>query len=363
MAIAAAAGPSAYWYLTRATGTITLILLTVSVALGVANVRRIRTQALPRFVLDAIHRNASLLAVAFLFVHIATSVLDTFAPIRVIDAIAPFGSSYRPIWLGLGTVASDLLIAVALTSVVRRRLGYGAWRATHWLAYASWPIAVVHGLGTGSDAKTSWLLVITAACLIVVIVAVVARATAGWPAHPAARMSALTASALVPIGLLVWLPSGPLAAGWARRAGTPSSLVTRAAATAAPTTGSPARSASSTFSAQVSGTVHQGQAGGGLVVVDIPLSVQGQRLSSLSFRIAGEPVDGGGVQMTSSRVTLGPGSDPRAYRGVITALEGTNIEAVVRDRSGARLTLVAQLQIDQGSGSVTGTVSSRPGGA
>src|ERR1022692_17123 len=125
------AGPSPFWYLTRATGTVTLILLTLSVALGVANVRRVHTTAMPRFVVDAIHRNASLLAVAFLAVHIATSLFDGFAPIALLDVIIPFRAAYRPLWLGFGAVAFDLLIAVAITSLLRRRLGFRAWRATH----------------------------------------------------------------------------------------------------------------------------------------------------------------------------------------------------------------------------------------
>jgi methionine sulfoxide reductase heme-binding subunit len=236
IAAAATAGPSAYWYLTRGTGVIALILLTVSIAIGVADVRRMRTATVPRFVIDAVHRNASLLAVVFLFVHIVTSLLDSFAPIKLIDAIVPFGSAYRPLWLGLGAIAFDLMIAVALTSVLRRRLGYGVWRTTHWLAYASWPIAVIHGLGTGSDTTTSWMLVITGVSVIVVIVAVIARVTDGWPAHAGARMTALTALALMLVGLVVWLPSGPLAPGWAKRAGTPRSLLSSSATSATTST-------------------------------------------------------------------------------------------------------------------------------
>src|SRR5438309_1102165 len=124
MVARAAAGPSAYWYLTRGTGTIALVLLTLSVALGVANVRRLRSENVPRFVVDAVHRNVSLLAVAFLLAHIITSLLDGYAPLKVADVIVPFVSSYRPLWLGLGAVAFDLLIAVVITSLLRRRFGY-----------------------------------------------------------------------------------------------------------------------------------------------------------------------------------------------------------------------------------------------
>ena len=88
---------------------------------------------------------------AFLALHILTSVLDSFAPISLLDAFIPFAGSYRPFWLGLGAVAFDLLLAVTITSLLRQRIGFTSWRAIHWLTYASWPIALVHGLGTGSD--------------------------------------------------------------------------------------------------------------------------------------------------------------------------------------------------------------------
>jgi methionine sulfoxide reductase heme-binding subunit len=220
-----AVGPSTYWYLTRSTGAVSLILLTLSVALGVAGVSRFSSPRWPRFVLDSLHRNVSLLALAFLVVHILTAVLDSFAPISLTDAIIPFGGSYRPFWLGLGAIAFDLLLAVALTSMVRRRLGYGAWRATHWLAYACWPISVLHGLGTGSDVKNTWLLALNIACVGVVALAVGVRAIAGWPDHARIRGAALGATAVFSLFLVLWLPGGPLGGGWAQRSGTPSSLL------------------------------------------------------------------------------------------------------------------------------------------
>jgi sulfoxide reductase heme-binding subunit YedZ len=218
-------GPSAYWYLTRSTGTVALILLTLSVALGVAGVSRLQRPRWPRFVLDALHRNVSLLALAFLVVHILTAVLDSFASISIADAIVPFIGSYRPFWLGLGAVAFDLLLAVALTSVVRRRLGYGVWRATHWLAYACWPIALLHGLGTGSDVQSAWLLALSIGCVLVVALAVGVRAISGWPEHARMRATAIGATAVFALFLVLWLPGGPLGHGWAQRSGTPTSLL------------------------------------------------------------------------------------------------------------------------------------------
>jgi sulfoxide reductase heme-binding subunit YedZ len=370
MIATAAVGPTAFWYLTRGTGAVSLILLTLSVVLGVANVRRVSTDAVPRFVLDAVHRNSSLLALTFVVIHIATSLLDGFAPIRLIDVIVPFHAAYRPLWLGFGAVAFDLLVAVALTSVLRRRLGYRLWRATHWAAYACWPVALVHGLGTGSDTKTIWMLAITGGCVIVTIAAAVARITAGWPDHAGARLTAMIASAAVPVGLLVWLPGGPLAAGWAARAGTPKSLLSP---TAAPASTGPGQGASATgaagpaagappaFTAPVSGTVREGELASGLVEVDISITAAGQDLSATDIRIIGQSLRGGGVAMTTSRVTLGTGSEPTLYQGRVTALTGTNIEARVKNANGAVVTLLARLQINPSTGTASGTLNAAPG--
>jgi sulfoxide reductase heme-binding subunit YedZ len=228
----AAAGPSAYWYLTRSTGAMALLLLTFAIALGVVDVKRWSSPRWPRFVVDSLHRNVSLLAMVFLILHILTSVLDSFASIPLIDAFVPFAGSYRPFWLGLGAVSFDLLLAVTITSLLRRRVGYASWRTIHWLTYASWPIALLHGLGTGSDVKSVWLLVLSLACMAIVVAAVLARVLKGGRELVRLRGVALGGTGLFAVFLLLWLPSGPLGSEWARRSGTPTSLLghSRAAA-------------------------------------------------------------------------------------------------------------------------------------
>jgi predicted ferric reductase len=224
----ATAGPSAYWYLTRSTGAVSLLLLTLAVALGVLDVQRWSTPRWPRFVVDSLHRTVSLLAMAFMGLHILTSVLDSFAPISLTDAFVPFAGSYRPFWLGLGAVAFDLLLAVTLTSLLRQRLGFKGWRAVHWLTYASWPIALLHGFGTGSDVRGAWLMVLSVGCLAVLVAALLARVLSGWPANLPRRLAALGGTGAFALFLLVWLPGGPLGSEWARRSGTPASLLPHA---------------------------------------------------------------------------------------------------------------------------------------
>jgi predicted ferric reductase len=227
----ASLGPSIAWYLTRSTGAVSLLLLSAAVALGVADVRRFASPAWPRFVVDTLHRNVSLLALLFLVFHILTAVLDTFAPVSLLAAFVPFISPYRPFWLGLGAVAFDLLLAVILTSLLRRRVGQTTWRFVHWLVYACWPIALLHSVGTGSDVKSAWLLALAVVCLLVVLASVLARTLAGRPALAArARGLSLGAAAAFTAGFALWLPSGPLGSEWARRSGTPATLLGHGAA-------------------------------------------------------------------------------------------------------------------------------------
>ena len=136
MPLLATTTPTLYWYATRGTGAVALVLLTLGLVLGVMGPTGIRTQRWPRFVVAGLHRNVTLLAVVFVALHVVTTIVDGFAPIGFRDALIPFLSPYRPLWLGLGTVAFDLLLALVVTSMVRRRIGYRIWWIVHWLAYA-----------------------------------------------------------------------------------------------------------------------------------------------------------------------------------------------------------------------------------
>jgi len=167
------------WYTTRGAGAVTLLLLTASVALGVLTTRRWSPSGWPRFLVAGLHRNLALLTLVFLGLHILTAVVDPFTHLGWTAAVIPFASSYRPVWLGLGTIAAELLLAVVVTSLLRGVFGYAAWRAIHWLAYLSWPVALVHGLGTGTDSGSTWLRVIDAVCAAAVLTAFGARLLLG----------------------------------------------------------------------------------------------------------------------------------------------------------------------------------------
>lgn len=232
----------AMWYLTRGTGVVALVLVTASVLIGIAASLRAGGARMPRFVVAGLHRNVSLLTVAFIVVHVVTTVLDAYAPITFLDAVVPFASPYRPVWLGLGAVAFDLILALVITSLVRVRIGLKTWRGIHWFAYACFPIAAVHALGTGTDATQRWMLGITIACTALVVGAMLTRlwqvGAAQRPSMPRLRRdpvpsrryglrAAATAAVLaVPVLGALWALAGPLAPKWAQRAGTPTSKST-----------------------------------------------------------------------------------------------------------------------------------------
>jgi sulfoxide reductase heme-binding subunit YedZ len=366
-----ASSPSAYWYTTRGAGTVALVLLTASVAIGVVDFSRWQSQRWPRFAIDGVHRVVSLLAIAVVAIHVLTTVLDGFTHIGFRDAFLPFASSYRPIWLGAGALAFDLLLALAVTSLLRRRIGYRVWRLVHWAAYASWPLALVHGLGTGTDATVTWMLAISLACLGVVLGAVGWRIATAWPRGDSRRALAWSG---ITVGLAVaavWAVQGPLASNWAGRAGTPTSILT---AFSKPTDATQAATAAASpdpvaaaklgfpFSSRLSGRILQRSGGSGLVDVDIRAVLRGAADGTLEIQILGQPLGAGGVSMQSSKVSVGPAGEPLLYQGQVTALNGSEILANVSNgQDTGRLRV--RLSIDQGTRRVSGTVDGTSGGA
>jgi sulfoxide reductase heme-binding subunit YedZ len=166
------------WYTTRGAGAVSLVLLSAVVVLGLLARVRFETRGWPRFLSAAVHGDLALMTLVFLVLHIVTAVVDPFTHLGLVAAVVPFGSYYRTFWLGLGTIAFELLIAIVATSLLRRRLGARVWRAVHWLAYASWPVAVAHGIGTGTDGT---VLAIDVICVTAVGAALVWRIFAAPP--------------------------------------------------------------------------------------------------------------------------------------------------------------------------------------
>lgn len=221
VAAAAATNPSWFWYATRGLGAATLIVLTCTVVLGIVTATRWIGQSTPGFVTADLHRNLSMIALGLLAAHIITTVLDPFAHISVRDVIIPFGATYRPVWLGLGVVAAEIMVVVAATSMLRDRVGPRAWRLIHWIAYASWPVAVIHGLGTGSDARAPWLIGVVVSCVVAVVLALLTRIREGPLSTVPIRAAAAAVVAVTLVLSTRWAFGGPFQADWSAKAGTP----------------------------------------------------------------------------------------------------------------------------------------------
>jgi sulfoxide reductase heme-binding subunit YedZ len=175
------------WYAARAAGVVAYLLLTVVVLVGLTLSGR-RRLAWPRFAVEDVHRFGGLLVGVFVWIHVLAVALDTYTPFSLADLIVPFRADYRPLWTAVGVVAAELLLALALTNSLRRRIPHGLWRTLHRLNLVVWLGASAHGLGSGTDRATAWLLT-----LYLLSIASVAAATAvrlsSAPA-PARRASA-----------------------------------------------------------------------------------------------------------------------------------------------------------------------------
>ena len=184
------------WFATRGAGVVSLLLFTAVVLLGILAVMRWQSPAWPRFLSVGLHRNLALLSILFLAIHIVTAIVDPFTSLGLVAAAIPFASSYRPFGVGLGVIAVDLFLALVLSSLLRDRIGQRTWRAVHWLAYGSWPLALVHGVESGSDASTPWLVGLELVCVAAVLAAAGWRIAAGRSNR--SRLAAVAAGPALP---------------------------------------------------------------------------------------------------------------------------------------------------------------------
>jgi sulfoxide reductase heme-binding subunit YedZ len=168
------------WYAARAGGMLAYLLLTASVAVGLLLSGRARLQRWPRFALEDVHRFLGILAGTFIVVHGGALLLDHVVPFSLGRLLVPGAASYRPVWVAFGIVAAELLAALAVTNHYRRRLAHGLWRRLHMLNFAVWGLALVHGLTAGTDASTTWALVLYAGSAWLVLALLIHRISLHW---------------------------------------------------------------------------------------------------------------------------------------------------------------------------------------
>jgi sulfoxide reductase heme-binding subunit YedZ len=347
------------WYLTRGSGVVALLLLTTAMLVGALSAGRWRSERWPRFAVATVHRNVTLVALVFIAIHVTTTIVDSYAPVGLKDALVPFTSQYRPIWLGFGALAFDLLLALAISSALRRRIGYRAWRALHWSAYAAWPLALVHGLGSGSDARYGWMALLSFGCLTVVVLAVSGRLV--FSRSPGPRLAAGAATLALALGLSAWYATGPSKHGWASRAGTPKSLLKSASERRSPARELATAHALTTFSGHLDGRMSSsGPDPFGNAAVAMAMATRGREPGVVELTLWGSALDDGGLAMSRSSVTFQDAVSGTKYSGSVVELDGNLVEANVESSSGITLRLVMHLQIDSASATVTGTVDASP---
>jgi len=195
------------WYAARAAGITAYLLLSGVVLLGLTMAAKLPLARWPRFTLEDVHRFGGLLVGSFVTIHVVTVAIDSWLPFTLQSLIVPFTSRYRPLWVGLGIAAAELLVSLAVTNHYRRKLRYTFWRRAHYLNFAVWSAATVHGIGSGTDRSSPWALAVYAAAVSAVSAAVVWRAAhvrLGSRTIPAATVAAALATLLV-----VGLGTGP----------------------------------------------------------------------------------------------------------------------------------------------------------
>ncbi len=195
----------AIWYAARASGIAAYVILSVVVALGLGLGGKAQTKRWPRFSVEDIHRFGGLLVGSLITIHVATIAVDSFLPFSVINFIVPFTATYRPIWTGLGVAAAEILLALAVTNHYRKRLPYRFWRLAHYLNFAVWTLASLHGLMSGTDRGVWWLALIYGVCVAPVVMLLFWR----FGGYVLRSPRVATAGALTVVGLPL-LIIGPL---------------------------------------------------------------------------------------------------------------------------------------------------------
>jgi len=162
------------WYTTRATAIVTLILFTLVVALGSFVATRVGGTYVGRFEVNELHRSISTVAVVFLAIHVASTVVDSYVNTGVLSVFIPLTSSYRRVAVGVGAAALDLVAAVWISSLLKLRIANATWRFIHWFSWLALATALVHAYLAGTDSRHGWGL------MVLVICATVGLASALW---------------------------------------------------------------------------------------------------------------------------------------------------------------------------------------
>lgn len=273
------------WEIARVGGILAYLLASGSVLIGILLSLRVRSSRWPRFLTTELHRFVTVLALMFTAIHGVAVWIDPFTGFAAAEVLFPLASHYRPLWLAFGIVAGYLLLAVWASEYVRRWIGYAWWRRFHYVAFAVFLLATVHGLGSGSDTRQPWALGLYIACTGSVLTLTAWRLIGATRLR--VRMGALAGLAVVAVTLTAFTLVGPTQAGWNAAANNGNGSGASAAWLASHPSASarPTRSFSTDLEATFARGVLSGSFGGGF-----PGSLElgtGGSASNLSITFAG----------------------------------------------------------------------------
>jgi methionine sulfoxide reductase heme-binding subunit len=194
----------AIWYAARASGVAAYVVLSMVVCLGMTLGGKAQSRRWPRFSVEDVHRFGGLLVGSLIGVHILAIAGDSFLPFSLTQLLIPFTSTYRPLWTGLGIAAAEMLLALAITNHYRKRLPYSFWRKAHYLNFAVWTLASVHGLMSGTDRGAAWLAIIYGVAVASVLMMLV------WRFGGPRRLPRIATAGAVTVVALPLLIIGPL---------------------------------------------------------------------------------------------------------------------------------------------------------
>jgi predicted ferric reductase len=177
--------PHFFWYLARASGVVTFVLVTFSTALGLLISTRLGDRLFGRPWVFELHNFSSLLSLGFLGLHIGALLADTWTHFRVIDLLVPGTSAYRPVAVAMGVLAMYGAALGTASFYVKRQLGYRLWRLLHYTTFATFALALLHGIAAGTDTPAVWMRWLYALAGTLVASLVVYRLSNPRPTAPA----------------------------------------------------------------------------------------------------------------------------------------------------------------------------------
>lgn len=322
-----AASSSTVWYAARAGGVVSYVLVSASVLGGILLAGKRSVPGLPRFAVEDVHRFLGLLAGLFIAIHVGSIALDTVVPFSPSQLVIPFTSSYRPLATGLGIVAVELLLAVAVTNRLRSRLPYKIWRRAHYLTLAVWLLATVHGILSGTDRGETWLLAVYATTVALVAGAAVLRfGRASTPRRLGNGLAVAAGACIVVLGL---------------------SALPQQASTSNPASSAVTVASVPDLSGTLTGTIDRDDSN--------IVSITGTAASRSSFRI--DLLTGGNeVTDTALQLRFAGGA---ICEGTLTALDDTGFTGTCTLRSGGTRTVTSTWTVSDET--VAGTISTSGG--